>query len=323
MRNVRYVVAVLLGLGLTAPEADAQTYPDRVIKLIVPFTPGGPVDAVARVVAQHLQGRIGQNVIIENRPGGGTTIGTKAAINAPTDGYTLLVTGPQLAYLSFLYPNLDIDPVKSLAPVATVVAWSHVMVVAPSVGAKTVAELVAYAKANPGKLVFGFGLATTPHILGETFKRVTATDIVSVSYRGGEQARADLLGGRVHINIAPIPILRPLIDEGKVRPLAFTGPARSPDLPDVPTMAESGLPEVGFNPDVWLGIMAPVGTPAAAIATVNAAVNESLRSPALQATLAKLGYEPRAMTPQEFSAFLAVELRKWPPLLRAAGLKPE
>jgi tripartite-type tricarboxylate transporter receptor subunit TctC len=323
MRIARYVAAVLLGLGLGATPADAQTYPDRVIKMIVPFIPGGPVDAVARVIAQHVQPRIGQSVIIENRPGGGTTIGTKAVINAPPDGYTLLFTGPQLAYLPFLYPKLDIDPVKSLTPVATVVSWSHVMVVAPNVGAKTVAELVAYAKANPGKLVFGFGLATTPHILGETFKRVTATDIVSVSYRGGEQARADLLGGRVHINIAPIPTLRPLIEEGKVRPLAFTGPTRSPDLPDVPTMIESGLPEVGFNPDVWLGIMAPVGTPAGAIETVNAAVNASLRSPELKATLAKLGYDPKPMTPQEFSAFLAVELGKWPPLLRAAGLKPE
>jgi tripartite-type tricarboxylate transporter receptor subunit TctC len=323
MRKAWFLAAVLLGLGFGATPADAQTYPDRVIKMIVPFIPGGPVDAVARVIAQHVQLRIGQSVIIENRPGGGTTIGTKAVINAPPDGYTLLFTGPQLAYLPFLYPNLDIDPVKSLAPVATVVSWSHVMVVAPNVGAKTVAELVAYAKANPGKLVFGFGLATTPHILGETFKRVTATDIVSVSYRGGEQARADLLGGRVHINIAPIPTLRPLIEEGKVRPLAFTGPARSPDLPDVPTMIESGLPEVGFNPDVWLGIMAPVGTPAGAIQTVNAAVNASLQSPELQATLARLGYDPKPTTPQEFSAFLAVELRKWPPLLRAAGLKPE
>jgi Tripartite tricarboxylate transporter family receptor len=198
MRKAWFLAAVLLGLGFGATPADAQTYPDRVIKMIVPFIPGGPVDAVARVIAQHMQLRIGQSVIIENRPGGGTTIGTKAVINAPPDGYTLLFTGPQLAYLPFLYPNLDIDPVKSLAPVATVVSWSHVMVVAPNVGTKTVAELVAYAKANPGKLVFGFGLATTPHILGETFKRVTATDIVSVSYRGGEQARADLLGGRVH-----------------------------------------------------------------------------------------------------------------------------
>jgi tripartite-type tricarboxylate transporter receptor subunit TctC len=182
---------------------------------------------------------------------------------------------------------------------------------------------VAYAKQNPGKLVFGFGLATTPHILGETFKRVTGTDIVSVSYRGGEQARADLLGGRVHINIAPIPNLRALIEEGKARPLAFTGPARSPDLPDVPTMTESGLPEVGFNPDVWLGIMAPLGTPAAVVETLNAAVNASLASPELKAALAKLGYEPQPMTPQEFSAFLAIELRKWPPLLATAGLKAE
>jgi tripartite-type tricarboxylate transporter receptor subunit TctC len=323
LRTMRLLAPALLGLLLGSAPALAQVWPDKVIRMIVPFTPGGPVDAAARVVSQHVQARLGQSIVIENRAGGGTTIGTKAVMTSAPDGYTLLFTGPQLAYLPHLYPNLDLDVAKSLTPVATVVTWSHIMVVAPSVPAKTVAELVAYARQNPGKLVFGFGLATTPHILGETFKRVIGADIVSVSYRGGEQARADLLGGRVHINIAPVPNLRALIEEGKARPLAFTGPARSPDLPDVPTMIESGLPEVGFNPDVWLGIMAPLGTPASVIAQLNAAVNESLASPELQATLAKLGYEPKPMTPQEFSAFLAAELRKWPPLLATAGLKAE
>jgi tripartite-type tricarboxylate transporter receptor subunit TctC len=323
MRIARFLAAALLGLSLGIAHAEAQTWPDRLIKLVVPFTPGSPVDAAARVVSQHLQARLGQSIVVENRPGGGTTIGTKAVITAPPDGYTLLFTGSQLAYLPHLYPNLDLDPAKSLVPVATVVTWSHIMVVAPDVPAKTIAELVAYAKAHPGKLVFGFGLATTPHILGEIFKRVTGTDIVSVSYRGGEQARADLLGGRVHINIAPIPNLRALIEEGKVRPLAFTGRTRSPDLPDVPTMRESGLPEVGFDPDVWLGIVAPLGTPPAIVATLNAAVNDSLASPELKAALAKLGYDPNPMTPQEFAAFLARELKKWPPLLQAAGLKGE
>jgi tripartite-type tricarboxylate transporter receptor subunit TctC len=323
MGTRRGVVAALLSCALSLGAAEAQVYPNKVIKVIVPFTPGSPVDALARVATQHLQGRIGQSVIIENRPGAGTTIGTKAVATAAPDGYTLLLIGPNVVYSPALYPNLDFDPAKSLVPVATLVTWSHVMVVAPGVPATTIRELVAYAKANPGKLTFGFGLGTTPHILGETFKQATATDIASIPYRGGEQARADLLGGRIHINIAPVPTLLPLIQEGKARALAFTGPTRSPDLPDVPTMTESGLPQVGFNPDVWLGILAPSATPTAVIDKLNREINESLRSPEMTATLAKLGFEAKTTTPREFAVFLAGEREKWPPLLAAAGLKAE
>jgi tripartite-type tricarboxylate transporter receptor subunit TctC len=197
------------------------------------------------------------------------------------------------------------------------------MVVAPSVPAKDVAELVTYAKANPSKLVFGFGLGTTPHVLGATFEQATGIELTSIPYRGGEQARADLLGGRVHINIAPQQTLLPLILEGKARPLAFTGATRSPDLPDVPTMIESGYPTVGFHPDVWLGFLAPAGTPAAVVDKLNGEINESLKSQAMKATLAKLGIEAKITTPQEFAAFLALEAVKWPPLLAAAGLKPQ
>ncbi len=323
MGTGRRLAATLLSFALGLGAAEAQVYPNRLIKVIVPFTPGSPVDALARVATQHLQNRIGQSVIIENRPGGGTTIGTKAVATAAPDGHTLLLIGPNVAYLPVLYPNLDFDPVKSLTPVATLVTWSHVMVVAPSVPAKTIQELIAHAKANPGKLTFGFGLGTTPHLLGETFKQAAGVDIASIPYRGGEQARADLLGGRIHINIAPVATLLPLIQEGKARPLAFTGPARSPDLPAVPTMIESGLPQVGYNPDVWLGIFAPSGTATAVIDKLNTEINGSLRSPDMRATLAKLGFEPQSMTPQEFEAFLAVERQKWPPLVRAAGLKAD
>src|SRR5262245_46586904 len=268
-----------LGVSLIAVGASAQTYPSRLIKVVVPFPAGGPPDAAARVAVQYLQNRIGQTIVIENRPGGGTTIGTKAVATAAPDGYTLLFTGTNLAYFPVLFPHLAFDPVKSLAPIATVVAWSHVMVVSPSVPAKTVAELIAYAKANPGKLAFGFAPGTAPQILGESFRQATATDIAFVPYRGGQQARADLLGGRIHINIAPVSSLSALIQEGKARPLAFTGLKRSPDLPDVPTMIESGLPQVGYNPDSWLGFLAPAGTPRAVIDSLNTEVNESLKSP--------------------------------------------
>jgi tripartite-type tricarboxylate transporter receptor subunit TctC len=323
MRRRDFIKAIACTVAAWPMGAHAQAYPSRVIKVIVPFTPGSPVDAAARVITQHLQNRIGQSIIIENRPGAGTTIGMKAVATAAPDGYILLFIGPNIAYSPVLYPNLDFEPVKSLTPVATVVTWSHVMVVAPSVPAKTIAELIAYAKANPGKFIFGFGLGTTPHILGESFKRATGVDITSIPYRGGEQARADLLGGRVHINIAPVANLLPLVQDGKARPLAFTGPTRSPDLPDVPTMIESGLPQVGFNPDVWLGFLAPAGTPTAVINKLNTEVNDSLKSPEMKATLAKLGFESKATKPEEFATFLAVEMQKWPPLLMAAGLKAE
>src|SRR6478672_5780037 len=268
--------AALLGLAMAGGTSEAQDYPSQTIKLIVPFLAGGPVDALSRVVAQHLQNRLGQNVMVENRSGGGTTIGAKAVAAAPPDGYTLLVVGPNIAYYPVLFPNLDFDPAKALVRVATLVTWSHLIAVAPSVPAHTVPELVAHAKAHPGTLAFGYGLATMPHIIGETFKQAAGIDIIDVPYRGGEQARADLLGGRVHINIAPVPQLMQLIRDGKMRALAYTGPERSPDLPEVPTMAESGYPQVGFNPDVWMGILAPAGTPTAVIEKLNRDVNAVL-----------------------------------------------
>jgi len=321
MSMSRAFAATLLVLGLGLGMAEAQDYPNQTIKLVVPFTAGGPVDSLGRVIAQHLSSRLGQSIIIENRTGGGTTIGAKAVAVSPPDGYTLLLVGPNLAYYPVLFPKLEFDPAKSLVPVATAVTWSHVLAVAPSVPAKNVAELVAYAKANPGKLAFGFGLATMPHILGETFRQATGIEIVSVPYRGGEGARADLLGGRIHINIAPVPQLLPLIREGKIRPIAYSGPRRSPDLPDVATMTESGLPQVGFNPDVWMGIFAPAGTPSAVVDKLNREINAVLKFDEMAPTLKSFGYEAKITTPAEFEVFFAAEMLKWPPVLRAAGLK--
>jgi len=210
-----------------------------------------------------------------------------------------------------------------MARVATLVTWSHLIAVARSVPANSIPELVAYAKANPGKLAFGYGLATMPHIIGETFKQATGIDIIDVPYRGGEQARADLLGGRVHINIAPVPQLLQLIRDGKMRALAYTGPQRSPELPDVLTIAESGYPQVGFNPDVWMGILAPAGTPSAIVDKLNRDVNAVLKSDEMAPALKRFGYEAKITTPAEFETFFAAELRKWPPILQATGLKPQ
>jgi tripartite-type tricarboxylate transporter receptor subunit TctC len=312
-----------LGPGLGLGHAAAQGFPNQTIKLIVPFSAGGPVDSLARVMVQYLPDKLGQNVIVENRTGGGTSIGAKAVAAAAPDGHTLLFIGPNLAYYPVLFPGLDFDPLKSLTPVATAVTWSHVLAVAPSVPANTIPELVAHAKANPGKLVFGYGLATMPHIIGETFKQAAGIELTNLPYRGGEQARADLLGGRVHINVAPVPQLMSLIADGKMRPLAYSGPKRSPDLPDVPTMTESGYPQVGFNPDVWMGIFAPAGTPPAVVERLNRDINAVLRSAEMAPALKRFGYEPKISTPPEFAAFFAAELRKWPPILTRVGLKPQ
>jgi tripartite-type tricarboxylate transporter receptor subunit TctC len=322
MRGFRAWIA-LLALGMSGGGAHPQSYPAKTIKLVVPFTPGGPVDALGRVVAQQLQARLGQTIIIEDRPGGGTTIGAKMVAASPPDGYTLLLVGPNIAYYPVLFPGLDFDPARALTPVATLVTWSHVIAIAPAVPARNAKELVAYAKANPGKLAFGFGLATMPHILGETFKRETGIDLVDVPYRGGEQARADLLGGRVHINIAPPPQLLPLIHDGKIRAIAYTGAKRSPDLPDVSTMIESGYPKVGFHPDVWMGILAPAGTPTEIVDKLNREINVVMQSAEMAPALKRFGYEAKIVTPAEFATFFAAELKKWPPLLKATGIKPQ
>ena len=316
-----FVAAILLFGGLTT--ANAQTYPEKTIKFIVPYTPGSPVDAGARVIAQDLQQRLGQSVILEARSGAGSATGTKAAAVSPADGYTLLLTGTPLVFLPTMYPNAGGEVVKDLVPIAPFLIWSHVIVVAPDIPAKTLSDLVAYAKANPGKLVWGYGLGSTPHILGASLIQATGIDIISIPYRGGDQARADLLGGRVHMNIAPLAAMLPLINEGKVRALAFTGPTRSADIPDVPTTKEAGYPTVGYDPDVWLGILGPAGTPATVVDKINVAVNEALKTPEVLAAFRRLGFEPLSQTPKEFAAFLDGELRKWPPLLAAAGIKAQ
>lgn len=318
-------LALILWAGATVSSGltMAQTYPTRPVRLIVPYTPGSPVDAAARIVTQHVQTRLGQSVVIDNRPGAGTTIGTKVAATAAADGYTLLFVGDNLSYYSTLYPSLGFDPRKSLTPIASAVTWSHVVVVAPGVPAKTVAELIAHAKANPGQLVFGFGLGSVPHILGSVLRQASGIDLHFIPYRGGDQARADLLGGRVHLNMAPVGNLLPLIQDGRARPVAFTGPARSPFLPDVPTMSESGYPQVGFNPDAWQGFFGPASMATALVNKLNLDINESLNASQVKAALGKMAYEPKPETPQAFAALLAAQLQKMPPILRAAGLKPE
>jgi tripartite-type tricarboxylate transporter receptor subunit TctC len=321
MADGRMLAAAVLTIGLCSTPADAQTYPSRPIKVIVPYTPGSPVDVLARVVTQPLSARLGQSIVIDNRPGAGTTIGTKLAANSDPDGYTLLVGATSFILSFLLYQNLDYDPVKSFQPVAMLAHSPQVLVVAPSVPAATVHELIAHAKANPGKLNFGFGLGTLPQILGESFKAVTATDIASIPYKGGAQAITDMLGGRIDMNFGTTATLLPLIQQGRIRALAVTTQTRSKDLPDVPTMIESGLPQLALI--FSAGVLAPAGTPADIIGRLNAEINDAMETPELIAAMAKLGFEPRIWSPQDYGAFLADEMRRWPPIVRAAGVKAE
>ena len=317
----QFLAAALVAAALGATGAAAQTYPSKPIKMIVPYTPGSPVDVLARVVTQALGARLGQTVVIDNRPGAGTTIGTKAAAISDPDGYTLLIGATSFIISASLYPNLDYDPIKSFTPIAMLANSPQVLVIAPSVPAKTVAEFTAYAKANPGKLNFGFGLGTLPQILGESFKVVAGVDIASIPYKGGAQAITDMLGGRIQMNFGTQSTLLPLIQQGKIHALAVTTQTRAKDLPDVPTMIESGLPQLALT--FSAGILAPAGTPPAIVAKLNSAINEAMKSPELHASMGKLGFEPTLWSAQEYAAFLAEEAKRWPPIVKASGVQPE
>lgn len=317
------VLLLLLAVAVTAAPAQAQPYPDRAIRLVVPFVPGSPVDVLARVVTQQMTVRLGQSVVVENRPGAGTSAATKQVQSAPPDGYTLLMMGQNLVYVGLLYPDIGFDPVKAFVPVATLAGWSHVMVVANGVPARSVAELVAYAKARPGQVTFGYGLGTSPQIVGKSFELAAGLDLVNVPYKGGEQVRIDLLGGRIDINFSPVANALGMIREGRVRALAVTRSTRDPLLPDIPTFKEAGYPIVGFDPDVWQAIVAPLGTPPAIVNRLNAEINAALHSDDVQATFKKLSYQPMIRSPEAFAQFLAVQAERWPPIIKATGLKAQ
>jgi tripartite-type tricarboxylate transporter receptor subunit TctC len=313
-------VPAALALALLAVPALAQPYPSRVIKLIVPFAPGGQPDTIARLIAQHLSASVG-TTIIDNRPGANATIGTKAASVAEPDGYTLLFgSSTSLAIAPAMKPG-EYDPIRSFAPIAMISSAPIILTVGPSVPARTVGELIAYAKSRPGKLNFAAPTGGPPHLSGEMFKAATGIDIVPVSYRAMNQAFTDLIAGQMDVIFDAPAMLIPLIRDGKVRALVSMSAQRSADLPEVPTMAESGLPALSVT--VWNGLVAPAGTPDVIVTRLNAAVNDGLRAPTVTATLAKFGSTPLPGSVQDFAAFIASETRKWAEVVRAAGVKME
>jgi tripartite-type tricarboxylate transporter receptor subunit TctC len=302
-----------------AVPANAQSYPARPIKMIAPFTPGSPVDVVARLLAQHLSTQLGQSVVVENRPGAGTTIGMKAASLAEPDGYTLLFQSSSLVVAPAMYKNLDFDPQKSFTPVANVAWGSWVTVVPPTLPVHSPQELIAYAKAHPNTLNFGYGQGTAPQLVGEWFNKTNGLAIASVPYKGGMQATTDMLGGTIQLNIGTTATLLPLIRAGKIRAIAQWGETREADLPDVPTMIESGFP--GLSLGFWVGLWAPAGTPEAALAALNTAANAALRSPEMAASMVRLGVAPRPGSRQDFARFIAAEAPKWAEIVRVSGVE--
>lgn len=300
--------------------ARAQSYPSRPIKLILPYTAGSPNDVLARLTAPHLSAQLGQAVVVDNRPGGGTSIGVGVVLNAEPDGYTLLFSNT-LSHLLAPAVNASAayDPLKDFVPVAVVGASSNAIVIANSVPAANVQEFVAYAKAHPGALNFGFGQGTLPQLVGEMFKTAARLDIVSVPYKGGAQAVTDLLGGRMHMNIGAPSTLLPLHRAGKLRMIAYTGTARAVDMPDIPTMVESGYPSVVST--TYYGMFGRADLPADIVTRVNAAINDILKRPDMRDSMAKIGFEPTPLAPTQLSVLMADEAPKWIAIAKAAGFQ--
>jgi tripartite-type tricarboxylate transporter receptor subunit TctC len=316
--------AVLLAVAaqvVAVQVADAQTFPSRPIKIVVPFPPGGPTDVMARLVMQPIA-RLGQSVVIENQPGAGGRTGSKAVANASADGHTLLVGGTNVnAIIPALYRNLDYDPVNGFSAVAAIASDASVMVVGPSTTAKTFEEFIRYARENPRRLTYGTAPGLGSHLSAELLKLKTSTDFAFIPYRGGAPAITDLMAGQIDMLFNNKSVLLALILERKLRALAVTGAERWPELPDVPSLGELGLD--GFPSDSWYGLVARAGTPAAVIDKLNAAVNEGLETPEVRASLAKLGIAARPGSAQAFGAALADQARKYDAIVRTTGIKVE
>jgi tripartite-type tricarboxylate transporter receptor subunit TctC len=301
--------------------ARAQTYPARPVHIICPFAAGGPNDITARLIGQALSDRLGQQFVVDNRAGAGANVGTEVVVRAPADGYTLLLASSANAVNATLYDKLSYDYIRDIAPVASIVRVPNVMVVNPSVPAKTLVEFIAYAKANPGKLNMATaGNGSTTHVSGELFKELAGVDLVAVAYRGGGPALIDLLGGQMQVMFEPTLAAIEFIRSGKLRALAVTTAMRSELLPDIPTVAEF-VP--GYEASQWYGIGAPRNTAPEIVARLNTEINAALADPKLQARFNDLGGIPTPMTPAEFGKFVAAETEKWGKVVRAGNIKPE
>jgi tripartite-type tricarboxylate transporter receptor subunit TctC len=321
----RIVAAIVAAAAVTGTAlvgtcgAHAQTYPDRPIRLIVPSAPGGPTDLPARLLSQILP-KLGQPVVVENRPGAGGAIGARSVAASAPDGHTLMVGNTSvLAVIPAVSASAGYDPSRQFSPVAKFSESYQILVVHPSVAAKTVGGLIAYAKNNPGKLNYAqTGAGGLPHLAGELFKSAAGVDIVGVPYKSGADSVTGVLGAQVEMTFESITVLLPLIREGRLRPLAITSRTRTPLADDLPTMIEAGVAD--YEVATFNGVVAPAGTPERVIRLLNAVINEGLRTSEMQASIRNLGAVPTPVSPAEFGAFIAAEERKWSDVAKAANV---
>jgi tripartite-type tricarboxylate transporter receptor subunit TctC len=299
----------------------AQAYPNKPLRWIVGFPPGGGADTVARIMGHWLSERLGQPVLIENRPGAGTNIAVQAVVNSPPDGYTLLFLGASAIVNTSMFENLPFNVQRDIAPVSGLINYPMVLVAHPSVPAKTIAEFITYAKANPRKIsMASFGSGSASHLAGELFKMMAGVDLVHVPYRGGAAMITDLLGGQVQVGFDVMTTSLPHIRTGALRALGVTNTQRYDGLPDVPSIAET---VAGYEARTWAGVGVPRGTPTDIIVRLNREINDGLANAAIRARLADIGTIPMVFTPQQFGAFVAAETEKWGKVVRSAGIKPD
>src|SRR4030081_883048 len=321
--KILFCAAIMFGLPAASVDAQAQTFPNRTITLVIPFAPGGSTSIVGRVIADKMSELLGEKVVVDNRPGAGGTVGTKAVAKSDPDGYTILLgyTGT-LAIGPSLYKNAGYDPRKDFASIGLIGNAPNSLVVHPSFPAKSVAELIAYAKANPGKVNFGSaGAGTASHITGEYFARTAGITLVHIPYKGTGPALGDLLGGHIPMIFAPVPSTHANVSAGLLRALAGTGITRTSLLPDVPTMPEAGLP--GFEASLYYGLVAPAGTPRPVIDKLNRELRAALASEEVKKHLALDGTVVTPGTPEDYAAFIDKDERKWSGLVKASGVEQE
>ncbi len=307
---------------LFACAAAAQSYPAKSIRFIFPFPPGGPTDLLGRAVAQKLSEQVGQQVVADNRPGAGGNLGLELAAKSPPDGYTIVLSSPLVAISSSLYAKLNYDPVKDLAPIALIASIQNVLLVHPSVPAKSLKELIAIARAAPGKLNYGSGgVGTTTHLAPELLQSLQKIRITHVPYKGSGQALIGLIGGEVDLLIMAVPAASAQINAGKVRALAVLAAQRSSVIPTVPTAKEAGIEN--YEVPIWYGILAPAGTPRDIITRLNGELVKALTSADLKERLATVGIEPMTSTPEQFGSFIRSEAARYAKVIKDAGIKSE
>jgi tripartite-type tricarboxylate transporter receptor subunit TctC len=321
IRWARIVALASLAAAALGPAAHAADYPVRPVKWVVPYPPAGTTDVLARIVAQWLTEKMGQPFVVENKPGAGNNLGVEYVVNSPPDGYTMLLVNPANGINATLYKNLNFNFIRDIAPVAGLVRAPNVMEVTPSLPVNSVAEFIAYCKANPGKInMASSGSGTSVHLSGELFKSMTGCNMLHVPYKGAGPALVDLMGGQVHVLFDNLPSSIGHIKNGKLRALAVTSEGREPSLPGVPTVGET-VP--GYEATAWFGIGMPKGTPREIIDKVNAEVNRALADPKIRERLAELGGKPIAGTPEDFGKVIAAETAKWEKVVISSGAKVE